>query len=119
MSANTTTSVTETRFDDPVANSAYLMSITHDSPWSYEIVERDIIPYPAIRFSTDELDDDRTYTVLVRPQYDLPTREFHGYRVEAFHSDMVCDPEPLCTFESRPDAIDIAVEKMDELAKLA
>lgn len=94
----------------------YLATICHDSPWSYEIIERDIVPYPAIRFETDELDDDRAYTVLVRPQYDLPTREMHGYRVEAFHSEMVCDPEPLCTFEPRPDAIDIAADKMDELA---
>jgi len=119
MSVNTTTSVTETRFDDPVANSAYLASICYDSPWSYEIIERDIVPYPAIRFTTDELDEDRTYTVLVRPQYNLPTREFHGYRVEVSHSDMVCDPDPLCTFEARPDAIDVAVDKMAELADLA
>ena len=77
-----------------------------------------IVPYPAIRFTTDELDEDRTYTVLVRPQYDLPTRTMHGYRVEAFHSDMVCDPDPLCTFEARPDAIDAAAGKMDELTEL-
>ena len=118
MSVHKTPSATETRFDDPLANSMYLASICHDSPWSYEIVEREIIPYPAIRFQTDELDDERVYTVLVKPQYDLPTRTFHGYRVEAFHSQMVCDPEPLCTLETRPDAINVAADKMDELSNL-
>jgi len=119
MSVEQTNSVTETNFDDPLANSMYIAAICHETKWTYEVLERDIVPYPAIRFTNEDLDDERTYTVLVRPQYDLLTKSFHGYRVEATHSQMVCDPDPLCKFETRPDAINVAADKMDELSNLA